>query len=74
VRIDPQAELIALVKPMFELRLAAPPTEARDFGAALGRVAAALETTRWHVLGSIRSPVTGARGAIEHFVYARRAA
>jgi predicted rRNA methylase YqxC with S4 and FtsJ domains len=74
VRIDPRAELIALVKPMFELGLAAPPTDASDLDAALGRAAAALEATGWHVVSSIRSPVAGARGAIELFVHARRAA
>ena len=58
---------------MYELGLAAPPTDASDFEAALGRAAAALEAAGWDVLGSIRSPVAGARGAIELLVHARRA-
>lgn len=73
MQIDPRAELIALVKPMFELKLATPPTGARELDAALDRAATALETTGWGVLGSIRSPVAGARGAIELFVHAQRA-
>jgi predicted rRNA methylase YqxC with S4 and FtsJ domains len=58
---------------MFELGLAAPPTDASDFDVALGRATAALEAAGWHALGSIRSPVAGARGAIELLVHARRA-
>jgi predicted rRNA methylase YqxC with S4 and FtsJ domains len=58
---------------MFELGLAAPPTDAKDLDAALGRASTALEATGWDVLGSISSPVTGARGAIERLVHARRA-
>jgi predicted rRNA methylase YqxC with S4 and FtsJ domains len=72
MQIDPRAELIALVKPMFELGLATPPTDAGDLDAALGRAATALVATGWDVLGSIRSPVAGAHGAIELFVHARR--
>jgi predicted rRNA methylase YqxC with S4 and FtsJ domains len=73
LRIHPRAELIALVKPMFELRLATPPTDARELDASLGQTVTALAATGWDVLGSIVSPVTGARGAIEFVVHARRA-
>jgi predicted rRNA methylase YqxC with S4 and FtsJ domains len=58
---------------MFELGLAAPPTDAKDLDAALGRASIALEATGWTVLGSISSPVTGSRGAIELLLHARRA-
>jgi predicted rRNA methylase YqxC with S4 and FtsJ domains len=72
--MDKRADLLALVKPMFELGLARPPTDAADLDGAVGRAAAALEASGWHVEGSIRSPVVGAGGAIEFFLHARRGA
>ena len=66
------ADLIALVKPMFELGLASPPTRPGQLDAAVERATAGLEACGWHMLGSITSPVTGARGAVELLVHARR--
>jgi predicted rRNA methylase YqxC with S4 and FtsJ domains len=57
---------------MFELGLAAPPAENAHLVAAVEQAASALEAAGWAVRGSIRSPVTGARGAIELLVHARR--
>src|SRR5262245_49232536 len=65
------AELVALVKPMYELGLATPPSEAQ-LPDALARAIAGAERAGWTVVGSMRSPVTGARGAIEFLVHARR--
>jgi 23S rRNA (cytidine1920-2'-O)/16S rRNA (cytidine1409-2'-O)-methyltransferase len=72
VEIDGRADLIALVKPMFELALPEPPTSEAQFEDAVGRAIAALEAGGWRVQGSIRSPVAGSRGAVEFLVHARR--
>jgi 23S rRNA (cytidine1920-2'-O)/16S rRNA (cytidine1409-2'-O)-methyltransferase len=68
-----RAELVALVKPQFELRLAAPPEDEAVLQTALAHAVAGIEDAGWRVLASLRSPVTGARGAIEFFVRARKA-
>jgi len=72
IRIDPRADLIALVKPMFELGLRSPPAEHSELSRAVERAAAGLKAAGWSVLGSIRSPVTGACGSTEFLVHARR--
>jgi 23S rRNA (cytidine1920-2'-O)/16S rRNA (cytidine1409-2'-O)-methyltransferase len=72
LRIAGHAELIALVKPMFELHLGSPPAG----NAALWRAVAAardgIERAPWEVVGELRSPVLGSRGAVEFLVHARR--
>lgn len=73
VRIHERADLIALVKPMFELALPAPPTTEPELDDAVRRAASALERAAWSVQGTIRSPVAGARGAVEFLVHAARA-
>ena len=65
------ADLVALVKPMFELGLAEPPPEAR-LEEAVSAAAAAIAAAGWNVAAWIRSPVEGARGAVEAFLHARR--
>lgn len=71
--LSPDARLLALVKPMFELRLPRPPDDEPRLAEALRRAEAGIEAAGWSVLGSIRSPHPGARGAVEFFVHARRA-
>ena len=73
IELTPRADLIALVKPMFELRLASPPTDPAQLADAVARATAGLETCGWGALGSIESPVCGTRGAIELLLHARRA-
>ena len=73
VQLAPDAELVALVKPMFELRLDHAPRDQRAVSAALGRAAAGVERAGWRVCGRLDSPVRGARGAVEVFLHARRA-
>jgi 23S rRNA (cytidine1920-2'-O)/16S rRNA (cytidine1409-2'-O)-methyltransferase len=63
------ADLVALVKPMFELGLPAPPA---DPGRALVPARRGLEESGWRCVASIPSPVTGARGAAELLVHAVR--
>lgn len=69
------ALLVALVKPMFELRLDTPPDDEPRLALALETAVRGIRaTTRWRPTGTMRSPVRGARGAVEFFVYARRLA
>jgi 23S rRNA (cytidine1920-2'-O)/16S rRNA (cytidine1409-2'-O)-methyltransferase len=70
--LDPRADLIALVKPIYELGLAALPTEDRQVRAAVEHAANGLAASGWRVVATTRSPVLGTRGAIEWLVHARR--
>lgn len=66
------ADLVALVKPMFELGLDSPPEDAASLERALHRAVAGVERTAWHVVGTMPSPVAGSRGAREWLLHARR--
>jgi 23S rRNA (cytidine1920-2'-O)/16S rRNA (cytidine1409-2'-O)-methyltransferase len=72
VAIAATADLIALVKPMYELGLAAPPADPGQRVKAVELAAAAFEATDWHAPRWIESPVTGRRGAIEYLLHLRR--
>jgi 23S rRNA (cytidine1920-2'-O)/16S rRNA (cytidine1409-2'-O)-methyltransferase len=72
ITIAPDAELIGLVKPMFELRLATAPSDPVLVDAATERAVAGIVAAGWAVIGSMPSPVLGGRGAVEALVYARR--
>lgn len=67
------AEAIALVKPQFELGLAAPPVEPALLAAAASAAAAGFRRHDWHVSGTIASPVRGGHGTHELLLHARRA-
>jgi 23S rRNA (cytidine1920-2'-O)/16S rRNA (cytidine1409-2'-O)-methyltransferase len=73
VAIAAGADLIALVKPMFELGLSRPPADPDQRAKAVELAAAAFEEAGWHAPRSIESPVPGRRGAIEHLLHLRRA-
>lgn len=66
------AELVALVKPMSELQLGAPPTDEALLREALERASAGIESAGWTVVGSMDSPIRGSRGAFEMLVHATR--
>ena len=66
------AELIALVKPMFELGLARAPTDTAEVQRAVAAAERGLCEAGWEPAGAIASPVRGSRGAIEALVHARR--
>jgi 23S rRNA (cytidine1920-2'-O)/16S rRNA (cytidine1409-2'-O)-methyltransferase len=66
------AELIALVKPMFELSRATAPNDHEALAEAIEHAARGVEENGWRVVASIASPVPGARGAREGFLHARR--
>lgn len=74
VTIADEADLIALVKPMYELGLAAPPADPDQRAKAVELAAAAFEGTGWRSPRWIESPVTGRRGAIEYLLHLRRGA
>ncbi len=66
------ADLVGLVKPMFELRLKAAPADQSSLDEALARAGAGIAAAGWKVLASIDSPMRGARGAREMLIHARR--
>ena len=64
------AQLIALVKPTFELRAATLADQPPQVAAAVEAAARALEDHGWRVLGQQPSPIQGAKGAVEVLLYA----
>ena len=72
VRFARGAELLGLVKPMFELRRATAPADDASLQAAADRAASGVTAAGWIVVGRMRSPVAGARGAPEMLLHARR--
>jgi 23S rRNA (cytidine1920-2'-O)/16S rRNA (cytidine1409-2'-O)-methyltransferase len=72
IAIASSADLIALVKPMYELGLAGPPAHADQRVKAVEVAVAALEGAGWHAPRWIQSPLPGRRGAIEYLLHMRR--
>jgi 23S rRNA (cytidine1920-2'-O)/16S rRNA (cytidine1409-2'-O)-methyltransferase len=72
VLISQDADLIALVKPMFELHLSRPPSDQPTLEAARNRAMEGIGAAGWVVTASMESPVSGGRGAVEFLVHARR--
>jgi 23S rRNA (cytidine1920-2'-O)/16S rRNA (cytidine1409-2'-O)-methyltransferase len=72
LRFAPGADLLWLVKPTFELGLAAPTSEPRALADAVASAAGAIAATGWQVVATTESPVRGRRGTVELFVHARR--
>jgi predicted rRNA methylase YqxC with S4 and FtsJ domains len=67
------ADLLALVKPMFELHLGRlPDDQEAGLADALATASAGAAAAGWTVLASDRSPVLGRGGAVEGFLHARR--
>jgi len=67
------ANMVALVKPMFELGLATSPTDEAELHRALAHAEAGVRASgTWHVIGTIPSPVRGRGGAREWLLHARR--
>lgn len=71
IRLAASADLVGLVKPMFELRRATAPSDDASLAAALKAAAAGVEAAGWTVVSSMASPVLGARGARELLLHAR---
>ncbi len=74
IAIAAGADLIGLVKPMFELRLATAPSDPALVEAATARATSGIVAAGWEVVGTMPSPVRGGRGAVEALVHARRSA
>ncbi|HYX86516.1 MAG TPA: SAM-dependent methyltransferase [Gaiellales bacterium] len=72
VELAAGADLVALVKPMYELGLEHPPRRRSARGAAVAAASAGVGRAGWVPLASMRSPVPGAGGAIEYLLHARR--
>jgi 23S rRNA (cytidine1920-2'-O)/16S rRNA (cytidine1409-2'-O)-methyltransferase len=66
------ADLVALIKPMFELGLQTPPTDRARLQGAVARAIEGIERGPWKVMGRIASPVRGAHGAVEFLIHAQR--
>ena len=74
LEIAPDADLVALVKPTFELRRGRPPVGRAQLEAALRTATDAVGAGSWRVVATCESVVTGTRGTTEFFVHARREA
>ena len=72
VRFADDAELVALVKPMFELQLGRLPTTESQRQEAVNRARVGLTAAGWECIQAIRSPLLGNRGAVELAIHARR--
>jgi len=72
LRIAEDADMVALVKPMFELHLSRPPDDADSLRQALDLAMNGARAAGWTTIASIESPVLGARGAFEFLLHARR--
>jgi predicted rRNA methylase YqxC with S4 and FtsJ domains len=67
--------MVALVKPMFELRLDRPPRDESVQRSAVDAASAGISANGlWRVIDTMQSPQLGAHGAVEFFVYAAREA
>ena len=68
--LAPSAQLIALVKPTFELHAPALANQPRQVAAAVAIAVGALEDHGWRVLAQQPSPISGAKGAVEVLIHA----
>jgi len=71
--LTPSAQLIALVKPTFELHAPTLANQPRQVTAAVEAATRALEAHGWQVLAQLPSPILGARGAVEVLLHASSA-
>ncbi len=72
VGIAEAADLVGLVKPMFELHLSRPPDDPESLQRALELAIDGVSVAGWTPVDSMESPVLGARGAFEFLIHARR--
>jgi len=71
IRVAGGADLIGLVKPMFELRRPVAPVDDETVEAALAAAVHGVAAAGWRVTDTMRSPVAGRGGAIESLLHAR---
>jgi len=72
VHLVGSADLLGLVKPMFELRRATAPLDDASLAAAREAAIRGVTAAGWAVVATVVSPVLGARGARELLLHARR--
>jgi 23S rRNA (cytidine1920-2'-O)/16S rRNA (cytidine1409-2'-O)-methyltransferase len=72
LNIDQHADLVALVKPTFELHRSTVAASDLDLTRAVNRAAQGIARSRWSAVASCAAPVPGRRGAYEAFIHARR--
>lgn len=72
ITIAAGADLVGLVKPMFELRLPRAPVDDGSLAQAVRLAREGIAAAGWEVAGEMESPVRGARGAREALLHARR--
>jgi 23S rRNA (cytidine1920-2'-O)/16S rRNA (cytidine1409-2'-O)-methyltransferase len=70
--IAEDADLVALVKPMYELGLPEPPAAETARQHAVELAVAGLESHGWCLRDTMPSPVTGAHGSIEYLIHLHR--
>jgi 23S rRNA (cytidine1920-2'-O)/16S rRNA (cytidine1409-2'-O)-methyltransferase len=73
VQLSAAAQLIALVKPTFELHASRLALQPGQVVAAADAAEGALCRAGWQIAGRAQSPVRGSRGAVEVLLYARLA-
>ena len=69
-QLSGDAELLGLVKPMFELQLATIPDDGPTLVRARDRAVAGVENAGWQVVDVDECPVRGSRGAVEFVLHA----
>ena len=72
VRIDPHADIVALVKPTFELRRGVVVSIITEVNDAVDRAAAGIASNGWDIRGVCPAPATGRKSALEAFIHAHR--
>jgi 23S rRNA (cytidine1920-2'-O)/16S rRNA (cytidine1409-2'-O)-methyltransferase len=72
LRIADNADLLALVKPMYELHLSTPPTSQGALARAVAVARRGVERLPWRVVASVESPLPGSRDAVEFFLHGYR--
>ena len=73
VTIAADADLVAVIKPQFELGVGEPPTDASQLAEAVSRAHAGAENAGWTAVHVARSPVRGTRGSREFLLHGTRA-
>ena len=66
------AQLVALVKPTYELRAPTLAARPEDIAEAAATATKGIVVSEWVVLDEVTSPIPGSRGAVEVFLHARR--
>ena len=74
VILDTRADLIALIKPTFELHRSTVAASDDDITDAIAHAAKGITDSAWQILGRCHAPITGRHGAREAFVHATRSA